>query len=209
MTSSKPPLVIVNGLGAPDIAPTAYGAYFRLSGYRIFPVTLPCLGWGDVRKNAERTARVVDRALTATGADRVDMIGLSLGGLIGLYYVKCGGGAGRVRRLVSMGGPLNGSPPWWATVARPLSFVPVLRQLDPEGDLIRELSAAPMPGQVEVFSVGARGDPLTPAASRHAVGAESVDLPSAHFPLGHHALLLDPRNLPLVLGLLRRENGRA
>ncbi len=205
MTSSKRPLVIVNGLGAPDLAPSAYGLYFRPAGYRIFPVTLPYLGWGDIRANSKVTARVVDQALDATGARRVDMIGLSLGGLIGLYYVKCDGGAEKVRRLVSLGGPLNGSPPWWATLGKTFRFVPVARQLDPEGDLIREVQAASMPQDVEVFSLGARGDPMTPAASRHADGAENVDLSNGCFPLGHYALLLDPRNLGLVLKLLERE----
>jgi len=204
MTLSKRPLVIVNGLGAPDSAPSAYGLYFRLKGYRVFPVTLPYLGWGDIRGCAKVTARAVEEAQDATGAHRVDMIGLSLGGIIGLYYVKCGGGAERVRRLVSLGGPLNGCPPWWAALGKPFRFVPVLEQLDPESDLIRELRAAPMPRGVEVFSLGARGDPMTPAASRHAEGVEIVDLPRGCFPLGHYALLLDVRNLGVVLEILQR-----
>jgi len=44
MTFSKRPLVIVNGLGAPDLAPSAYGLYFKRKGYPVFPVTLPYLG---------------------------------------------------------------------------------------------------------------------------------------------------------------------
>lgn len=205
MTSSKRPLVIVNGLGAPDLAPSAYGLYFKCKGYPVFPVTLPYLGWGDIRGCASVTARVVDQALETTGARRVDMIGLSLGGIIGLYHVKCGGGADRVRRLISLGGPLNGSPPWWATLGKPFRFVPVVEQLDPHSELMRQVKSTPVPPGVEVFSLGARGDPMTPAESRHAEGVEVVDLPSGCFPLGHYALLLDPRNLGLVLELLERE----
>ena len=205
MTSSKRPLVIVNGLGAPDQAPGAYGVYFRFKGYSVYPVTLPYLGWGDIRRCAEVAGRVVDRALRHTGARRVDMIGLSLGGIIGLYYAKCGGGAERVRRLISLGGPLNGSPPWWATLGRPFRFIPVVEQLDPHSELMRQVRTAPMPPGVEVFSVGARGDPMTPSESRHAAGVQIVDLPRGCFPLGHYALLLDPRNLALVLELLQRD----
>ena len=133
------------------------------------------------------------------------MIGLSLGGIIGLYYVKCGGGAQRVRRLISLGGPLNGCPSWWATLGKPFRFIPVVEQLDPHSDLIRQLQAVPTPQGVEVFSLGARGDPMTPAACRHADGVESVDLPHGFFPLGHYALLLNPRNLCVVHELLERE----
>ena len=205
MTSSKRPLVIVNGLGAPNSAPCAYGLFFRLKRYRIYPVTLPYLGWGDIRGCSRVTARVVEKALDETGVDRVDMIGLSLGGIIGLHYIKCDGGAQRVRRLISLGGPLNGCPPWWATVGKPFRFIPVVEQLDPESDLIREMKAVPMPPGVVVFSLGARGDPMTPAASRHVEGVQNVDLPRGFFPLGHYALLLDPRNLGVVLELLERE----
>ena len=205
MTSDKRPLVIVNGLGAPDLSPSAYGVFFKLKGYRIFPVTLPYLGWGDIRRCASVAARAVDSALTETGARRVDMIGLSLGGIIGLYYVKCGGGAERVRRLISLGGPLNGSPPWWASLGKALRFVPVLRQLDPQSELIRQVRDTPTPTGVEIISLGARGDPMTPRESRHAPGVEVVDLPGGCFPLGHYALLLDPRNLGVVLDLLQRD----
>ncbi len=205
MTSDKRPLVIVNGLGAPDLSPSAYGVYFKRRGYRIYPVTLPYLGWGDIRRCAGETAKVVDRALAETGARRVDMIGLSLGGIIGLYYVKCGGGAERVRRLISLGGPLNGSPPWWAALGKPLGFVPVLRQLDPNSELICQVKETPTPEGVEIISVGARGDPMTPRESRHAPGVEVMDLPGGCFPLGHYALLVDPRNLAVVLDLLQRD----
>lgn len=204
MNSSKRPLVIVNGLGAPGLAPYAYGLFFRSRGYRTFPVTLPYLGWGDIRACASITARVVGEAVKESGAQKVDMIGLSLGGIIGLYYIKCGGGAERVRRFISLGGPLNGSPSWWATLAKPLRFIPVLEQLDPQSQLIRELKAAPMPKGVESFSLGTGGDPMTPPASRHAEGMEIVDLPRGCFPVGHYSLFVDPRNQAAVLELLER-----
>jgi hypothetical protein len=129
-----------------------------------------------------------------TGAPKVNLVGMSLGGLIGLHYVKCGGGADQVDRFVSVGGPLNGS-----SLARLVEFVPIrwthaIAQTTPDNDLMRELRGCPFPKDVRCFSVGTRGDPMTPRSSWDAAGFEPVETRYGFFPLGHWLLFVHPGN---------------
>ncbi len=200
---SPTPVVIVNGLGAPRIAAVAYGRALERHGFRTYAAPQRLLGYGDVRAAARLVAHEIEEILAKTGARRVHLVGMSLGGLIGLYYVKCGGGAHTVDRFVSVGGPLNGN-----ALARFVSAVPIgahaLAQTSPDNDLMRELRAAPAPKDVRMFSVGTHGDLLTPRASWDAEGLEPVESPYGVFPIGHWMLFLDPRNHGVVADCLTR-----
>jgi pimeloyl-ACP methyl ester carboxylesterase len=66
--------------------------------------------FSSVHANALRLARFVDDVRRETGADRVDLVAHSLGGLVALEYVH-DGGAARVRRLVTVASP-HGGVPW-------------------------------------------------------------------------------------------------
>jgi len=196
------PVVVVNGLGAPLVAAKAYALTFRMRGFHVFPVGLRCLGFGDPRESARDVAAHVDRVRAQTGARKVNVIGMSLGGLVGLYYVKCGGGASSVERFISVGGPLNGS-----TISRTLSHVlplglDLVTQTRPDSDLMREIAAAPSPPGVRMFSVGTRGDVLTPRTSWDATGLEARETPYGCFPVGHWLLFAHPGNLKVVADLL-------
>lgn len=196
------PVVIINGLGAPRLAAEAYGMAFRVRGFRVSTVPQTFLNLGDVRDAALEVGRHVDGVRARSGAQRVHLVGMSLGGLIGLYYVKCGGGAATVARFVSVGGPLNGS-----TFARMASFVPStlvqsLPQTLPDSELMLELRAAPVPDGVRLHSVGTRGDFLTPRSSWDADGCVPVETPHGVFPIGHWMLFLHPANQRVVADLL-------
>lgn len=198
------PLVIINGLGAPRAASQAYGLFFRARGYRVYVVPQRFLNGGDIRESAARTDEVVQRALAATGAARTPLIGISLGGLIGSYYLHCGPGASRVDTFVAVGGPLLGSGA--ARLGGVLPGVcrfPSLLQARPGSELLAEIRRAPRPLGVRLVSLGTRGDAITPAASRRAPGYEVVDTPHGVFPLGHWFLYLHPANLQAVYDLIR------
>ncbi|MFD4835571.1 esterase/lipase family protein [Streptomyces uncialis] len=94
----------------------------------------------DIRTAAEVLGRYVEELCERSGQPRVDLVGHSLGGLIGRYYVQRLGGDARIRTLVTLGTPHSG------TRAVPLMDVhPVVRQMRPESDVIAEL-ALPAPG---------------------------------------------------------------
>ena len=198
-----PPLVIINGLGAPNVLARLYGLVFRVRGMRVFTAPQSFLNYGDIRESARRVRETVERALAETGARKVNLVGVSLGGLIGLYYVKCGGGAPHVDRFISVGGPLNGSPVACLGRVPPFTLVKSLGQTCPESDLVREVHEAPQPEGVRLYAVGTRGDFITPRASWTGEGLAVVETPHGFFPLGHYCLYLLPGNHRVVLDLLR------
>jgi len=196
------PVLVINGLGAPEASGKLYGRSLEARGLRVFTVPQRWLGFGDVRESARLVGDTVARVRAETGAAKVSLVGMSLGGLIGLYYLKCGGGAPFVERFISVGGPLNGS-----TVARiaervPSKTVHALTQTSPDSELMRELHAAPMPEDVRMFSVGTRGDVLTPRASWDVPGLEPVETPYGVAPFGHWMLFMHPGNQRVVADLL-------
>lgn len=199
-----PPVVIVSGLGAPRIAAVAYGLAFRARGFQTFAAPQRLLGYGDVRIAAKLVEDEVRRIREKTGAPKVHVVGMSLGGLIGLYYIKCMGGDRHVDRFVSVGGPLNGSSVARAVELLPSHAVHAIAQTTPDNDFMRELRAAPEPTGVRMFSVGTRGDVMTPRTSWDSPGLEPVESPYGLFPVGHWMLFTDPRNHKIVADLLVR-----
>lgn len=94
----------------------------------------------DIRAAAELFGRHVTEVRKRTGADRVDVVGHSLGGLIARYYVQRLGGDAAIRTLVTLGTPHSG------TRVAPLADAhPIVRQLRPESPVVAELRQ-PAPG---------------------------------------------------------------
>jgi pimeloyl-ACP methyl ester carboxylesterase len=197
------PLVLINGLGAPNFLASLYGLVFRARGMRVFTAPQSFLNYGDIRESARLVGETVEHAITETGSPKVNLVGVSLGGLIGLYYVKCAGGAPYVDRFVSVGGPLNGSPVACVGRVPPLTLVKSLGQTCSESDIVREVHEAPNPEGVRLYAMGTRGDPITPRASWAGEGLEVVETPHGFFPLGHYCLYFLPGNHRVVLDLLR------
>ncbi|MFF0744387.1 esterase/lipase family protein [Streptomyces sp. NPDC004111] len=94
----------------------------------------------DIRTAAELLGRHVEEICARTGHREVDIVGHSLGGLIARYYTQRLGGDTRVRILVTLGTPHDGT-----RVAPPMSAHPLVRQMRPGSPVIEEL-ARPAPG---------------------------------------------------------------
>lgn len=205
-SANSTPLVLINGLGAPRLAARAYGTYFRARGLDVSTIPQPLLLFEDIRKSARGVGDQVDKVLARTGAAKVDLIGMSLGGLIGLYYLKCCDGARKVRTFVSVGGPLAGVPVL-DQVGRvlPLHLLQPLPQTATQSDLQSELRAAPVPQGVKMYSVGGSGDPLTPRNCWDVEGVTPVETQHGVFPIGHWLLFTHPNNLQTVFRLLTRD----
>ncbi|GAA1181658.1 hypothetical protein GCM10009654_43540 [Streptomyces hebeiensis] len=94
----------------------------------------------DIRSAAELLGREIEEICARTGHGRVDVVGHSLGGLIARYYVQRLSGDSRIRTLVTLGTPHEG------TAAFPLANAhPVVRQMRPGSPVIEELRL-PAPG---------------------------------------------------------------
>ncbi|KQX59087.1 MULTISPECIES: alpha/beta fold hydrolase [unclassified Streptomyces] len=89
----------------------------------------------DLRAAAELLGRRVEEIRARTGHAEVDIVGHSLGGLIARYYVQCLGGDARVRTVVMLGTPHSGT-----TVAPLADAHPLVRQMRPGSEVLRELA---------------------------------------------------------------------
>lgn len=87
----------------------------------------------DIRTVARRLAILVEEVCRETGYERVHVIGHSMGGLVGRYYVQRMGGHERVHTVVTLGSPHGGTVP-----ARYFP-IPVSQQMAPGSDVVREL----------------------------------------------------------------------
>jgi pimeloyl-ACP methyl ester carboxylesterase len=157
-----------------------------------------------MRVAARLVAQEVERVRAKTGSAKVHVVGMSLGGLIGLYYVKCLRGAAHVDRFVSVGGPLNGS-----TLARLVDLVPsnvvhAIAQTTPDNEFMRELRETPDPEGLRMFSIGTHGDFMTPRSSWDAKGLEPIETPYGICPIGHCMLFTHPGNHKAVADCLLR-----
>ncbi|MEU7023167.1 alpha/beta fold hydrolase [Streptomyces sp. NPDC046203] len=99
----------------------------------------------DLRTAADALARQVAELLARSGHTEVDLVGHSLGGLIARYYVQHLGGDARVRTLVMLGTPHSGT-----AFGRPVDAHPLIRQMRPGSEVLREL-AGPAPGCRTLF----------------------------------------------------------
>jgi len=149
---------------------------------------------GKVSSAARRLGAFVEQVCEASGADRVDLVGHSMGGVVGRYYVSLAGGAARVRNLITIGTPHRGTGISLFGVGRPT------RELAPGSPFLQRLGAASPPPGVRVTSIWSRADGLVP--SRHDTRLPGVD-EFAFDDLGHLSLLASRRVAEIIAARLR------
>jgi triacylglycerol lipase len=100
-------------------------------------------GTGDLRAQAQQLKKTADEAL-AGGAESVDVVGYSAGGVVARIWAADLGGARQARSIVTLGSPHHGTR--LASLARMLmpSVCPLgCQQLDPTSELMKSLPPAP------------------------------------------------------------------
>ena len=105
-TPPKDPIVIVGGFltGQPiaNIFYTGLADRLRADGYQAFIFGPVDFGLADIRDSAAALNQFVDGVEASTGAQKVDLIGHSQGGLTSRYYIKNLGGATEVDSMISL-----------------------------------------------------------------------------------------------------------
>jgi triacylglycerol esterase/lipase EstA (alpha/beta hydrolase family) len=200
VNDTHPPALLIHGfLGTRG---SMYPLERRLTsdGICVFSFNLGTLNTRDIRRSAFLIHRKIEAILAQTPVKRIDIIGHSMGGLIGLYYVKKLGGHEKVRKLVMMGTPLRGT---WAALAGIATMGVVSAsswQLLPRSDFLKELSEGPLPPSVEYYTIAAARDWVCPPASTQLDGATGIIVP-----LGHSSLVVSDEVHDRVLWALRKE----
>jgi pimeloyl-ACP methyl ester carboxylesterase len=176
-------------------------ANFLLLGWRLARAGLgPIYGFeywslGKTSSAARRLGEYVGAVRAATGADRVDLIGHSMGGMVSRYFVSLGGGAEQVKNLITIGSPHGGTDVSGFGFGRPN------RELYPGSSLLERLEAAPLPPEISITAIWSRSDALVPQTRANPMrGVEQVVFDD----LGHLSLLVSRRVADEVIARLRR-----
>ncbi|WCN06156.1 alpha/beta fold hydrolase [Streptomyces sp. M92] len=103
------PVVLVHGtFGNRGYTWNTAAPLLRQHGHRVFRLDYgrhghPVLfGLGDIKRSARQLADFVDEVLRRTGAQQVDVVGFSQGGMVPRYYLNALGGGPKVRNFVGI-----------------------------------------------------------------------------------------------------------
>jgi pimeloyl-ACP methyl ester carboxylesterase len=198
LSPASPPVLIIHGfLGTRG---SMYLLERRLveDGFVCVSFNLGTLNVRDIRRSAFLIHRKIERILAQTPSQKIDIIGHSMGGLIGLYYVKKLGGHSRVRKLIMMGTPVRGT---WSALAGVMTLGLLSTsswQLLPRSRFLDELAQGPIPPGVEVSTIAAARDWVVPLATTRLQGANQMTVP-----LGHSSLVVSDEVYRRVVNTLR------
>jgi triacylglycerol lipase len=156
-------------------------------GFCVFSFNLGPINTRDIRRSALLIQRKIERILAQTAWKEIDIVAHSMGGLIGLYYIKKLGGHARVRRMITLGTPFRGT---WLALAG-IATMGLLStsswQLLPRSNFLDDLHQGPIPDTVQVYSIAAARDWFCPPEATRMHGVKSITVP-----FGHGSLVVSP-----------------
>lgn len=168
------PVLLVPGYGGSTSALEVLAAALRSDGRDAVVVALAGDGTGDLRAQAEVLAVAAEAALSRTGAESVDVVGYSAGGVVTRLWLREYGGAAQARRVVTLGSPHHGTTiAGLAESVVPDQCPEACRQLVPDSDLLRALNAGDEtpdgPAYVSIWTT--QDETVTPPDSSRLEGA--------------------------------------
>jgi triacylglycerol lipase len=176
---TRPPVLLVHGYMATRGSLHLLERRLAERNHLVLTYRLGPMNVGSIRHAAGLIARKVESLISQTPVRAVNVVGHSMGGLVGLYYLKRLGGRDRVRKLILLGSPVGGT---WSAVmgllAAPLGRASL--ELLPSSPLLRELREGPLPDGVEVVTVAGERDLLAPVAATVLPGVRHICLPTSH-----------------------------
>jgi len=138
----------------------------RRDGYCVWSINLGGLfdafNTHGIDESAERVRDKIERMYARYELGPLSIIGHSKGGLIGRYYVKRLGGDRRVRNLITLGAPHNGSPTAYLGCATLGLVAKSVWQMTPMSPFIRRLKLGPFPRHVRFTSIYSKSDGASP-----------------------------------------------
>lgn len=197
-TSSYPPVLLLQGFMGTRGVLSPLEKFLRSHGRDVISIDLGFFNVADIRESSQtlsdKIERIMERFSKHHEFEKIDIVGHSMGGLIGLYYLKRMNGHRFVNRLIALGAPFNGT---WASFLALVPFGAVskgLWQMLPRSKFLKSLRAHPEEAkESKVYSISAKYDAICPPQSCRLVGAENLSIP-----VGHGGLLIDKRVFQMV-----------
>lgn len=141
-------------------------ARLRRDGFCVFSVNLGGLfdafNTFGIDHLAEKVRDKVERLYGRYDLGPLSIIGHSKGGLIARYYVKRLGGDARVRNLITLGSPHNGTPTAYLGLLTMGLVAKDVWQMTPMSPFIRRLKMGAFPRHVRFTSVYSKQDHVSP-----------------------------------------------
>jgi triacylglycerol lipase len=188
------PVLLVHGFGGTKSTWSLIARALSDRGIRVDTISYSPLG-NSVEQLADELVATVERMLSETGADKVHLVGHSLGGVVIAQAIAGGSLVGLVDTVITLGSPFGGSP--WADL---LPFGDLLRALRPGSPLLRRLASASVPDGVRWLAVTAALDIIVPgprsAPTNADVEAITVD------GVGHLGMLISRQVVDYLLAAL-------
>lgn len=200
------PVLLVPGYGGSTAGLQDLAGRIRATGRDVTVVPLPGNGTGDLTAAARGLAAAVERVRARGGAAGVDVVGYSAGGVVARIFAA-DGGAGRLRRVVTLGSPQHGTE--LADLAGgvlPGECPEGCRQLTTDSDLLRRLNSGDEtpagPTWVSIWT--AQDTTVQPPDSARLAGALNIPVQSvcADAQVSHGTLPNDPLVEQMVLAEL-------
>jgi triacylglycerol lipase len=201
------PVVLVPGYGGSTTGVTALARTLSSHGLNATVFNLPGDGRGDLDVQAKALGDTVDAVLKRTGAESVDVIGYSAGGVVARLWVREHGGDSQARRVITLGSPQHGTDvATLAGSALPGACPKACRQLATDSDLLATLNAGdetpPGPTFVSIWTI--HDDIVLPPDSASLDGALDLTVQSVcpSDPVKHGGLPTDPNVQSIILAEL-------
>jgi len=195
------PILLVHGIMDNRSVFTVFRRTLRRRGFGVVHAVNYSLFTGDVREAAHQLRAHVERLREQTGADKVHIVGHSLGGMIARYYVQRMGGSAVVDTLVTLGSPHTG------TLSAYLMPTPLARQLRPGSELLQELTEPAPRCSTRFLVVWSRMDQMIVPQRNARLSHPDLDIEQFEIrDVGHLSLPIDPRVVHWVAGALARSD---
>ena len=196
------PVLLVHGLAGTKSSWTLVAETLSARGLTVDAIAYPPVGT-SVERLADQVVAEVQTILYRTGADKVHLVGHSLGGVVIAQAIADGRLDGMVDTVITLGSPFGGSP--WAGL---LPFVEIVRTLRPGSPLLQRLAAAPVPDGVRWLAVTAALDIIVPGLRSVPTHAEVETITFGD--VGHLGLLVSRQVIAYIAAALSaRESATA
>ena len=190
-TSPATPVVLVHGFGSSEASWFAFRRALRADGRTVMTFNYSPRAQ-SVEELADRLTETVADLLADTGAEKVHLIGHSLGGLVIAQALTARRLADSVDLVVTLGSPFGGSP--WAEL---LPVGPLVRAMRAGSPLLRRLAATPPPAAARWLAFASTLDAIVPA--ERAVPAHPLVTRLTVDAAGHSGMLLDPEVIARIV----------
>jgi len=204
-TSLKNPVLLIHGYGASRRVFKTLEDRLHRDGFSVFSLNLggvfSTFNTNPIPHLARHVAEKIEGLCKRYSIkDKINIVGHSKGGLIGMCYLKEFNGHRRVGKLITLATPHHGNP--WAMLGllTPLALITKsIRQMAPISPFIRRMNKLPLPRGVQVISLYSKEDTICPFPSSVLEVGRNTRIKNIEIPdVGHAEFLLKKKVYEVV-----------